>query len=147
MHDSLHYLLMANHLIFQKSLLAGIKDTDLTLGQPKILDYLSLHDGAVQKEIAEACHIEAATITSILLGMEKKDLIVRKNINGNRRNLYVYLTDKGKLLAGQVAFQFGIIEKKALSGFSDEEKEMLTILLTRTKNNMIDKGADRDEQN
>lgn len=35
MKESLHYLLMADHLLFQKSLLAGIKDTGLTLGQPK----------------------------------------------------------------------------------------------------------------
>lgn len=75
-----------------------MKDTNLTPGQPKILDYLLLHDGAVQKEIAEACHIESATMTSVLLGMENKGLVVRKNINSNRRSLYVYLTDKGKLL-------------------------------------------------
>lgn len=58
---------MADHLLFQKSLLAGIKDVNLTPGQPKILDYLLSHDGAVQKEIAEACHIEPATITSVLI--------------------------------------------------------------------------------
>lgn len=39
MKDSLHYLLMAGHLLFQKS----------------FLDYLLCHACAVQKEIAEAC--------------------------------------------------------------------------------------------
>lgn len=145
MKESLHYLLMADHLLFQKSLLAGIRDTDLTPGQPKILDYLLSHDGAVQKEIAEACHIEPATITSVLLGMENKGLIVRKNLNGNRRSLYVYLTDKGKSLAEQVELKFGMIEKKALLGFSAEEKEMLTVFLTRMNKNMRGKGVVSDE--
>lgn len=147
MKESLHYLLMANHLLFQKSLLAEIKDINLTPGQPKILDYLLFHDCAVQKEIAEACHIEPATITSVLLGMENKGLIVRKNINGNRRSLYVCLTNKGKLLAKQVELEFGIIEKKALLGFGDEEKEMLTAFLTRINKNLIDKGVVNDEKN
>lgn len=145
MKESLHYLLMADHLLFQKSLLAGIKDTGLTPGQPKILDYLVFHDGAVQKEIAEACHIEPATITSVLLGMENKGLIIRKNLNSNRRSLYVYLTDKGKLLAEQVEMQFRDIEEKALSGFGDDEKEILTTFLTRINQNM--KGAVDHEQN
>lgn len=140
MKESLHYLLMADHLLFQKSLLTGIKDTNLTPGQPKILDYLLFHDGAVQKEIAEACHIEPATITSVLLGMENKGLIVRKNINGNRRSLYVYLTNKGKSLAEQVELKFEIIEEKALFDFSDDEKEMLTAFLTKINKNLCKKG-------
>ena len=147
MKESLHYLLMANHLLFQKSLMAGITDTELTPGQPKILDYLLLHDGAVQKEIAEACHIEPATITSVLLGMENKGLIVRKNVNGNRRSLYVYLTEKGKSLAQQVELTFGMIEEKALSGFGSDEREMLTGFLTRINKNLRERGVVNDEQN
>lgn len=147
MKESLHYLLMADHLLFQKSLLSGMKDMSLTSGQPKILDYLLFHDGAVQKEIAEACHIEPATITSVLLGMENKGLIVRKNLNGNRRSLYVYLTEQGRSLAEQVALRFSIIEEKALMGFGDDEKEMLTVFLTRMNKNMCEKGVVSDEQN
>lgn len=145
MEESLHYLLMADHLSFQKSLLIGMKDTNLTSGQPKVLDYLLFHDGAVQKEIAEACHIEPATITSVLLGMENKGLIVRKNLNGNRRSLYVYLTDKGKALAEQVELKFGSIEEKALAGFSDDDKEMLIGFLTKMNNNLREKGVVSDE--
>ncbi|MDE5780129.1 MAG: MarR family transcriptional regulator [Lachnospiraceae bacterium] len=147
MKESLHYLLMSDHLLFQKSLLTGIKDINLTPGQPKILDYLLFHDGAIQKEIAAACHIEPATITSVLLGMENKGLIVRKNLNCNRRSLYVYLTDKGKSVAEQVESKFKIIEEKALLGFSDEEKEMLIVFLTKINKNMCEKGVVSDEQN
>ena len=65
MEESLHYLLMTDYLLFQKAFLAGVKETNLTPGQPKILDYLLYHDGVVQKEIASACHIEPATMTSV----------------------------------------------------------------------------------
>lgn len=52
MDDTLHYLIMANQMLVQKALLEQLKDTGLTIGQPKILDYLKEHDGSNQKEIA-----------------------------------------------------------------------------------------------
>lgn len=137
--ESLHYLLMINHLMLQRSLLTNIKDTQLTLGQPKVLDYLKDHDGAIQKDIAIACQIEPATITSVLLGMENKGLIVRKTLNSNRRSLYVYLTDEGRSLANRVELEFNHIESKALLGFSEEEKSILNALMVRIKNNMMEK--------
>lgn len=140
MKESLHYLLMVNHLKFQKALLARIKDTELTSGQPKVLDYLRNHDGAVQKEIATACHIEPATLTSVLLGMEKKKLITRKMLGKNRRSLYVYLTDKGKELTKRVEAEFSVIEENAFNGFSETEKEMLIAFLTKINENLNDKG-------
>lgn len=72
MQETLHYLLMSDHLMIQKALVSSVKDTGLTPGQPKILDYLLHHDGAIQKEIAMFCHIEPASLTTILNGMEKK---------------------------------------------------------------------------
>lgn len=145
MEKTLHYLTMANHLLFQKALIVNIKDTDLSLGQPKVLDYLLYHDGVVQKEIAAACHIEPATITSVLLGMENKGLITRKNLNGNRRSLYVYLTDKGKTLAKRIKTEFEGIEENAFIGFTNEEKKMLTDFLIRVNQNMKKEGEACDE--
>lgn len=55
-----------------KKLMENVKSTGLTLGQPKVLDYLKHHDGANQKEIAAGCHIEAGSLTSILNRMEEK---------------------------------------------------------------------------
>ena len=58
---SLHYLTMANHLLIQKRILEKVKESGLTLGQPKVLDYLKNHDGASQKEIAAGCFISMET--------------------------------------------------------------------------------------
>ncbi|MBO5523557.1 MAG: MarR family transcriptional regulator [Roseburia sp.] len=145
MEDTLHYLLMVNHLSVQKQLFANLKATDLTLGQPKVLDYLSGHDGAVQKEIASACHIEPASLTSILNGMEKKGLIIRKMREDNRRYLYVYMTEKGREAAGLVNAAFEEIEHAALEGFSEEEKEMLLMFLTRIHTNFKDRKKDTND--
>lgn len=93
MDESFHYLTMANQMLIQKKLLEKIKNTHLTLGQPKVLDYLKEHDGASQKEIAAGCVIEAGSLTSILNRMEEKGLIERRMLNGNRRTFHIFMTD------------------------------------------------------
>lgn len=75
---SFHYLVMAEHSILQKKLLSCLKNTGLTIGQPKILDYLKDHNGASQKEIARGCHIEPGTLTSLLNRMEETELVERR---------------------------------------------------------------------
>ena len=89
MDTSLHYLTMANQMLIQKRLLERVKASGLTLGQPKVLDYLKDHDGASQKEIAAGCFIEAGSLTSILNRMEEKNLIERRMLNGNRRTVNI----------------------------------------------------------
>lgn len=122
MDTSFHYLLMANQAIFHKKLLAGLKDTCLTLGQPKVLDYLKDHNGVSQKEIAEGCHIEAASLTSLLTRMEEKEIIERKMLNGNRRSLHVFLTEKGVELQKAVEETFLCLENDAFHDISDKDK-------------------------
>ena len=144
MQASLHYLLMADHLLFHKALLASVQDTGLTSGQPKVLDYLREHDGAIQREIAAACHIEPATLTSLLSGMEQKGLISRKMLPGNRRSLYVYLTEQGKALAARIDAAFARIEAAALRGLDAAERDALTALLEKIRQNMHSKEAVSD---
>lgn len=72
MENSLHHLLMTNHTAFRKRIFSALKNEGLTSGQPKVLEYLSEHNGAMQKDIAAACRIEPATMTSLLCGMEKR---------------------------------------------------------------------------
>ena len=136
MNDTLHYLLMADHALLQKILFANIRDSGLSLGQPKVLDFLKDHDGAVQKDIAKGCHIEPASLSTILTGMEKSGLITRETNENNRRNLYIYMTDKGKAICEQLTEHFSQIEKKALSGFTEEEIENILTYLTKIHKNL-----------
>lgn len=121
MDNSLHYLIMANQMLVQKSLLEQLRDTGLTIGQPKILDYLKDHDGSNQKEIARACFLEAGSLTIILNKMEEKGLIERRILNGNRRSFHIYLTAEGKEKQQLVEKAFSEIEKKALTDIPEEE--------------------------
>lgn len=123
MNQSFHYLLMINQALFQKKVLNGLIETGLTSGQPKVLDYLSIHDGSMQKDIAFGCQIDPATLTGILRIMEEKGLLERRTINGNHRSSYVYLTDSGREKAQKVAETFLAIETEVFDGIKKNERE------------------------
>ena len=138
MDDSFHYLSMINHMTVQKKLMEQLKDTGLTLGQPKVLDYLKDHDGVSQKEIAAGCLIEAGSLTSILNRMEEKDLIERKMLNGNRRTFHIFMTETGKKNQKLVEEAFKKIEKTALNGISEEEQKLFMEIFYRIYRNLAD---------
>lgn len=139
MDDTLHYLIMANQMLVQKALLEQLKDTSLTIGQPKILDYLKDHDGSNQKEIAKACFLEAGSLTIILNKMEEKGLIERRILNGNRRSFHIFLTEEGKKKQQLVADAFLEIEKKALSNISEKEYEQFISVYQKIYSNLQSK--------
>ena len=139
MDDTLHYLIMANQMLVQKALLEQLKNTGLTIGQPKILDYLKEHDGSNQKEIARACFLEAGSLTIILNKMEEKGLIERRILNGNRRSLHIFLTEEGKKKQQLVADAFLEIEKKALSNISEKEYEQFISVYQKIYSNLQSK--------
>ncbi len=136
MNFTFHYLFMANHLMLQKNLFNNIKELNLTSGQPKVLDYLGQNDGAIQKDIAQGCHIEPASLSTILNGMEKNGLITRNMDKQNRRNINIFMTEKGKAIYKQIAQQFTFIVNKALTDFSKEETEQLKQYLIKIYHNL-----------
>ena len=147
MKESLHYLLMANYFMIQKALVTNVKDTGLTSGQPKVLDYLKNHNGAVQKDIAAGCHIEPASLTAILNGMETKGLIERRLCPYNHRFYNVYLTETGRLYVGRLENEFDTIESYALQNFSEADKEQLIEYLSRIYNTMLNYKGKEDKSN
>lgn len=142
MDTSLHYLTMANQMLIQKRLLERVKASGLTLGQPKVLDYLKDHDGASQKEIAAGCFIEAGSLTSILNRMEEKGLIERRMLNGNRRTFHIFMTESGKKSQKLVEEAFVEIEEAAWKDISPEEAEAFMKIYHKIYSNLSETGCE-----
>lgn len=134
--ESLHYLLMKSHSVMQRKIYSEAQKIGLTSGQPKILDYLYEHEGSDQKTIAGYCEIEPATLGSILLRMEQKGLIERRQENGNRRSLFVYLTENGKEICEKMHDIFSQADEQAIDGISSGELEEIKTLLTKICQNL-----------
>ncbi len=131
-----HRLMLENQTIFSKLVYGHLLPSNLSLGQPKVLEYISEHEGCAQKDIAINCMIEPASVSSMLSTMEKDGLIGRKTNSDNRRSSLVSLTELGLEKAGYVKNTFEEVEKKALKGFTEEEIHQLLNLLMKVNRNL-----------
>ena len=138
MEPNFHYQIMAAHTDLQKKVLARLRKEGLTAGQPKVLDYLIEHNGANQKSIAFGCHMEPASASSVLAGMEQSGLICRRAEQGDRRSLRVYLTATGREKAKTDQQVFAQLEEQALGGLDSKQRQELIGLLVRVAENLRD---------
>lgn len=131
-----HYLSMAVQSMFKKQILDAVKERRLTMGQPKVLDYLQDHDGASQKEIAAACHIEPGSLTAVLNRMEQRQMIERRMLNGNRRSLHVFLTPSGREDQKAVESAFSALEEEIFQGISEQERDIFLDVFRKIYENL-----------
>lgn len=145
MENSIHYKLRECHTNCQKTIIGRIKEnTDLRPGEPKILEFLLEHEPCEQKQIATGCSLDSASVTGILGRMEKRGLVKRENMNGNRRSLYVSMTDEGRRLSKVVEDTFLAVDSAAIKGMSDDEVSEFMRLLGIINNNLTELGGIRN---
>ena len=110
----------------------------LTLGQgqPRILARLLQGDGLTQRELADACVLDAATLSRALDRMEETGLIRLVENQGSSRTYLVRLTDAGREKAAQVQQGFDRVDEVLCRGFSQAELDRLQEDLERLRANL-----------
>lgn len=117
----------------------------ITQGQPRILRYLSSHEGCIQRELCDNCHLEPASVTNILAIMERDELISRQYEPGNRRSLQVFLTSKGQEAMQHVEQVHQLIGEESFCDFNEDEKEQVKAYFERILTNL--KKAEEQSKN
>lgn len=137
--EPVHYLLMKANTMVNQQILSRAAEIGLTPGQPKVLECLMTHEGCDQKTISAYCEIKPSTTGNILSGMERKGLIERRQTDGNRRSLYVYLTERGRETAVKMAAIFSQADALALQGMNAADIAQLKALLKQIMGTMESK--------
>lgn len=111
------------------------------LGQPLILFVLEdcIDDGVIptQKELAEKLNISPATVTISLKSLERRGY-VRKIADGeDLRCNRIEITSAGRITAERCRRAFDEIDKAMYTGFSDNEKSLLSGFYTRMMGNLL----------
>ena len=151
MENSLHYKLRTCHTNCQKAIVQDIKSkTDLRPGEPKILEFLAEHQPCEQKIIASGCNLDSASVTGILGRMEKRNLVKRETKNGNRRSLYVSMTEYGQDMYKKVDDTFSLVDHAAVKGLSKDEiskfMKLLDIINCNLTDLLGDETIDKDKK-
>ena len=108
-----------------------IRDRDLSHEQGFVLGYVVENPGAIQRDIAQVSHTTAASVSSLLQGLERRGLVERRTEGGNERSKRVYATPAGADLVVGFAGAVAEVDDVILAPLTVEERAALHALLTK----------------
>ena len=120
---NLHYLLLVGHQHAYRRIMGAVCNGRLQPGQPKILDFLTDHQGCTQKEIGEGCVLDKSSVTGLLSRMEEAGLVRRESCPQDRRVVRIYLTERGAQEARWVQEVFDQVDAIGWGDIPQEEQE------------------------
>ncbi|WP_417088115.1 MarR family winged helix-turn-helix transcriptional regulator [Eubacterium maltosivorans] len=115
-------------------------------GQGKVLVMLAENDGVSQKLLTEQSGIRPASLSELIIKLERNGLVERHRNEEDKRNRNVYLTEDGRALAETIKSRKDESADFLFDVLSEEEKETLTVLFDKLITSLEDKVADIDEE-
>jgi MarR family transcriptional repressor of mepA len=108
-----------------------IKERGLSHAQSFVLGYLIQNPGAIQRDLAEVSRTSAASVSSLLQGLERRGLVERRTDPENERTKRVYATPEGVELISGFETAMADADETILAPLDDAERETLRALLTK----------------
>jgi DNA-binding MarR family transcriptional regulator len=108
---------------------------DLSRGKFTLLMQLLEVDenGLLPSEFAQRAGVTRATVTSLLDGLEREELITRQSHPTDRRMLRVHITAKGRELMNEILPDHFCRTKALMGNLSDREKKTFIKLLAKLR--------------
>ncbi len=95
----------------------------LTPGQPRILNKLFERDHVSQRELADRCSMDVATLSRSLDKLEEAGYVSRQKHPDCRRSFLIVLTETGREKAAEVHENFSRMDGQIWKGIDEEEME------------------------
>lgn len=108
-----------------------VRERELTHSQSFALGFLVQNPGAMQREISEMTRTSAASVSSLLQGLERSGLIERRSEAGDERSKRVYATAAGAELIAGFGDAMAAAEETILAPLDARERVVLNGLLTK----------------
>ena len=107
------------------------RERNLTIEQAFCLGWLIENPGAIQREVAEVTHTSAASVSSLLQGLERRELVQRRTEPGSERTKRVYATAQAADLVAGFEQAMAATDEQILSPLTEQERQTLHELLTK----------------
>ena len=108
-----------------------IRVRELSHEQAFALGYLVQPPGAIQRDIAQVSRTSAASVSSLLQGLERRGLVERRTEDGNERSKRVYATPAGGELIAGFETAMAAADEIILAPLNQAERATLQALLTK----------------
>lgn len=126
------------------------KEVELTKGQYLYLIKICEHPGIIQEKLAEMIKVDRTTAARAIKKLEIQGLIEKKNDDNNKKIKKLFPTDKGEKIYPFLMKEGEYSNRVALSGFSQEETDIIYNLLQRIRKSievdweLVKKGNKRE---
>ena len=110
---------------------------DLTREQWVVLIKLYQHDGLAQNQLAFITERDKTSLTRLIKTMERKNLVIRKSSEKDKRVKLVYMTEVGKTAFKKAFPVMQNIIQKLQKGLKKQEIDNTIDILQKLQNNLI----------
>ncbi|UUX97930.1 MarR family winged helix-turn-helix transcriptional regulator [Aquabacterium sp. J223] len=124
-----------------RSLQARLSAHNVQLGHWTFLRILWEQDGVTKRELSVEAGVSEPTTFIALRAMEALGYVTLSQRAENRKNVYVFLTPKGRQLKGKLVPLAEDVNAIALAGVSDKDVRIVRQTLLRMIDNLADDGA------
>jgi DNA-binding MarR family transcriptional regulator len=129
--ESLGYLVNYLAKLFTQLLTASLAPHGVYPGQWGVLLFLWIQDGQTQRELSRQVAIDEASMVRSIDRMERDGLVRRVRNDHDRRQIHIFLTEKGRALRDQLVPCALAGNAVAIQGFTESELTQVSALLHR----------------
>ncbi|TPW72768.1 MarR family winged helix-turn-helix transcriptional regulator [Schumannella sp. 10F1B-5-1] len=108
-----------------------VRERELSFEQGFVLGYLADSPGARQRDIAQMTRTSAASVSSLLQGLERRGLVERRTEEGDERSKRVYATPAGAELIVGFETAMASADETILAPLDPDERDTLDHLLRK----------------
>ena len=118
--DRLAHLIRDVARIQQRALQQRLAAFEVSFGHWTFLRILWVRDGLTQKELSDLAGVMEPTTFTAVKAMEQMGLIARRQLEGNRKNMHVFLTPSGRALQDKLVPLAEEVNRLSVRGLPDE---------------------------
>lgn len=139
--DRLAHLVRDASRVLTKSMQLRLSEHSVNFGHWAFLRVLWSTEGLTQRELSEEVGLMEPTTFSALKAMEAQGLIERRHLDGNRKKVHIYLTEKGRDLRHVLVPIAEELNEVAARGLTQDELRIMHKGLLAIIANLVAAGA------
>ena len=141
--DRLAHLVRDAQRSFSRALQMRLAEHGVPFGHWTFLRILWEHDGLTQRDLSVEAGVMEPTTFTAMKAMEKLGYVVRKQAPHNKKNVYVYLTPKGRALKRKLVPLAEQVNKVAVKGMrASDVATTRDVLLSIIENLAADEASE-----
>lgn len=139
--DRMAHLVRDAGRLLAKSLQVRLSDHGVSFGHWSFLRILWVTEGLTQRELSDYAGVMEPTTFTALKAMEKQNLIERRQLNGNRRKIHIFLSSKGRHLKDVLTPLAEAVNAVALENVNEHEVSITRNVLLKMIANLATDGS------